>query len=382
MRARFAALLCAVVTLGGEAIAQCPANSQPPVAQSPSGTNLNANSPITFSWTPSTSAAVTGYVVNIGNGSVGTTVACSASGASANSCTVSSLPVGQYVWAVKATTNVANCELGSAGKTFTVGCLTSSPAIQSPSDNSTNVSQTPTMTWSAVSGADSYDAYFGEVGSGACLGQPVFTTSSTSFNPPGTLKANTSYEWRVVAKKTGTNCPFTTTSCEVVLNEGAPTGTSAGGSGGGGACAYAVRNEARTASVMGRMLEPEPDGSGDLPHVGRTTDQAEIVGPDRSTPVCDGHAVENVLRLKLQISGAALAQAEDPPHLAIERKKRGTRDRIATRGAPLAGNRQTKCGRIEVHAGRLDRQTGRVGAYGVADAGARDLRITAADGGR
>ena len=221
MRARFAALLCAVVTLGGEAIAQCPANSQPPVAQSPSGTNLNANSPITFSWTPSTSAAVTGYVVNIGNGSVGTTVACSASGASANSCTVSSLPVGQYVWAVKATTNVANCELGSAGKTFTVGCLTSAPAIQSPSDNSTNVSQTPTMTWSAVSGADSYDAYFGEVGSGACLGQPVFTTSSTSFNPPGTLKANTSYEWRVVAKKTGTNCPFTTTSCASFKTTGA-----------------------------------------------------------------------------------------------------------------------------------------------------------------
>src|SRR5258706_15636587 len=118
MRARLAALLCAFVVLGGQAFAQCPANSQPPVAQSPSGTNLNANSPITFSWTPSTSSAVTGYVVNIGNGSVGTTVACSATGASANSCTVSSLPVGQYVCAVKATTNVANCELASAGKTF------------------------------------------------------------------------------------------------------------------------------------------------------------------------------------------------------------------------------------------------------------------------
>jgi hypothetical protein len=215
MRARVAALLCALVALGGEAIAQCPAGSQPPVAQSPNGGNLNASSPITFSWTPSTSNAVTGYsvfVATTSNTNSGT-IACSATAANASSCTVSSLPVGQYFWAVKATTNTANCELASAGKQFTVGCLTSPPAIQSPFDSAQNVSQTPTMTWSAAAGADQYDVYFGAVGSGACTGSPVFTTSSTTYNRPNPLDANTSYEWRVVAKKTNTTCPFTTTGC-------------------------------------------------------------------------------------------------------------------------------------------------------------------------
>ncbi|MGH9143247.1 MAG: hypothetical protein ACRD2I_19105, partial [Vicinamibacterales bacterium] len=119
-----------------------------------------------------------------------------------------------YVWAVKATNTNNGCELGSAGKVFTVGCLTSAPSIQSPSDGSQNVSQTPTMTWSAVSGADSYDVYFGVAGSGACTGQPVFTTSGTSYNPPTSkVSSNTSYEWRVVAKKSNTNCPAPTSSC-------------------------------------------------------------------------------------------------------------------------------------------------------------------------
>src|SRR5882757_1547723 len=102
MRARFTALLCAFAALGGEAIAQCPANSQPPVAQSPSNSNLNESSPVTFSWTPSTTAGVTGYSVYIGTTSNtnSTTIACSATGATATSCTVSSLPASQYFWGV------------------------------------------------------------------------------------------------------------------------------------------------------------------------------------------------------------------------------------------------------------------------------------------
>src|SRR5216684_735544 len=223
MRARFATLLCVSMALGGEAIAQCPANSQQPVAQSLSGSNLNENSPVTFSWTPSTTSGVNGYSVYIGTTSNtnNTTIACSAAGANANSCTVSSLAANQYFWGVKATTTIANCELASAGKQFTVGCLTSAPSIQSPSDTSQNVSQTPTMTWSPVSGASQYDVYFGQVGSGACTGQPVFTTSSTSYNPPGQLIANTSYEWRVLAKKTNTTCPFPTSGCATFKTTGA-----------------------------------------------------------------------------------------------------------------------------------------------------------------
>lgn len=223
MRARLTALLCAFVALSGEAIAQCPANSQPPVAQSPSGSNLNENSPVTFSWTPTTTSGVTGYSVYVSTTSStgNTTVACTASGANANSCTVSSLPANQYFWGVKATNTNANCELVSAGKQFTVGCLTSAPSIQSPSDNSQNVSQTPAMTWSPVNSATQYDVYFGPVGSGACTGSPVFTTASTTYNPPGQLAANTSYEWRVIAKRTNTTCPFPSSGCATFTTTGA-----------------------------------------------------------------------------------------------------------------------------------------------------------------
>jgi hypothetical protein len=71
---------------------------------------------------------------------------------------------------------------------------------------------TPALTWSAASGADQYDVYMSASGGGGCTGQPVFTTSNTTFNPP-TLTANTTYEWRVVAKRANTTCPTTTSGC-------------------------------------------------------------------------------------------------------------------------------------------------------------------------
>ncbi|HEV7429259.1 MAG TPA: hypothetical protein VGQ46_23140 [Thermoanaerobaculia bacterium] len=213
MNARFAVVLCAVVALGGQAFAQCPTTGAA-VPQSPIGTNLNEGVPITFSWTPATASGVTGYDVFALSGASNSTLVCSVAGANANSCSgpAAGLSSGAYTWAVRA--NFASCAgLGSAAKQFTVNCPTGAPAIQSPSDGAQNVFVNPTLTWSPVSGANQYDVYIGVAGSGACTGTPQFTTSNTSFNPT-TRAANTTYEWRVVAKKTNANtCPFTTSGC-------------------------------------------------------------------------------------------------------------------------------------------------------------------------
>ena len=217
MRYRFAVVLCAVLALAGHALAQpCP-TSGAPVASSPNGANLNEATPITFTWTPSTAANVTGYDVfaSIGSPTSSPSPVCSASPANATSCTGPNggLAAGQYNWVVRA--NIAGCStFASTSKQFTVGCLTSAPSAQSPSNGSQNVSLTPTLTWSAVSGATSYDVYLGISGSGGCTsGSPAFTTSTTSFNPT-TRNPNTTYEWRVVAKKTNaSSCPVTSSTC-------------------------------------------------------------------------------------------------------------------------------------------------------------------------
>src|SRR3954447_10426285 len=104
------------------------------------------------------------------------------------------------------------CAFAAFGGRAFAQCPTAAPAIQSPADGAQNVFANPTLTWSAVSGANQYDVYFGVAGSGACTGTPQFTTANTSFNPPA-LAASTLYEWRVVAKKTTASCPVTTSSC-------------------------------------------------------------------------------------------------------------------------------------------------------------------------
>jgi len=213
MNVRSAVLLCAVLALGEQALAQCP-TSGAAVPQSPNGTNQNANVPISFSWTAATASGVTGYDVFAGTGSPSATLVCSVASSTTTSCNgpAAGFSAGSYNWVVRA--NITNCSGGliSTAKQFTVACPTSAPGSQSPSSGSQNVSLTPTLTWGAASGADQYDVYMSASGAGGCTGQPVFTTSTTTFNPPQ-LSAGTTYEWRVAAKKANSTCPSTTSSC-------------------------------------------------------------------------------------------------------------------------------------------------------------------------
>ena len=66
----------------------------------------------------------------------------------------------------------------------------------SPSNQATNVSTNPTLSWSGSSDADLYDVYFGTTSNPTTL---VGSSSSTSF-PRSGLTLNTTYYWKIVAK--------------------------------------------------------------------------------------------------------------------------------------------------------------------------------------
>lgn|GEM_PF-6569971 len=64
-----------------------------------------------------------------------------------------------------------------------------------PATGASEVSTTPTLTWSAVSGATSYSIYFGTTAT-----PPLKTTITGTSYTPGTLTKNTTYYWKIVSK--------------------------------------------------------------------------------------------------------------------------------------------------------------------------------------
>jgi Viral BACON domain len=191
--------------------AQCPTTAATP--QSPTGSIANANTSVTFTWTAPTASGINGYDVLVGQGtSSSRTVACTAS-STATSCTVAAgFPAGGYNWLVR--TKIAACpNLDSAIKSFTVACSTTAPVNQSPADTASNVSQTPTLQWTAVPGASGYEVFFGVTGTAgaACSGQPITTVNTNSATAPQ-LQAGTSYEWKVESIFAN-GCPGTISAC-------------------------------------------------------------------------------------------------------------------------------------------------------------------------
>ena len=89
-------------------------------------------------------------------------------------------------------------QMGEKLDTLAGGTIASAPAAPtnpSPASGATASSLTPTLSWSASSGATSYDVYFGTSSSPAIAG----TTTGESYSP-GALTAGGTYYWKVVAK--------------------------------------------------------------------------------------------------------------------------------------------------------------------------------------
>lgn len=101
---------------------------------------------------------------------------------------------------------------------YTDGSTVNAPVLTAPANAANNVSTTPTLSWSAVSGATGYDVYFGNSSS------PALATSVTGTSwQPGTLSAGVTYYWRVVAKTASSTASSNTSS---FTTAGGDTGSS------------------------------------------------------------------------------------------------------------------------------------------------------------
>lgn len=91
--------------------------------------------------------------------------------------------------------------LGNASATVTINTAPATAGTPSPANSATGVcysgsSPVTSVAWAAVSGATSYDVYFG---AGSMPGSVTANVTSASYTT-GTLSASTTYHWKVVAK--------------------------------------------------------------------------------------------------------------------------------------------------------------------------------------
>ena len=191
-------LLSMVFVCAGNAFAQScpPATTGAPTPTAPAAMAVLPAGNITFAWTAPTAAGLTGYEVYIIEQAQNTqTRVCQTT---STSCIASITAPSIYQWFVRAL--YTSCPQGqgvdSARRSMAVGCA-GNPTNLSPGNGATNVSTTPTLTWSDT-GADSYDIYL--TAGNVCGTQPVATATTNSFNLPP-LNAGTNYSWKVVAKK-------------------------------------------------------------------------------------------------------------------------------------------------------------------------------------
>jgi CubicO group peptidase (beta-lactamase class C family) len=118
-------------------------------------------------------------------------------------------PNTTYYWRIDEKNGTGTRE-GTMWSFTTAGTLPAVATNPSPTNGSTGVSLTPTLSWSAGAGATSHDVYFG------ALTEPPFAANRTTTNfTPATLLPNTWYTWRVEQRNasgavTGVNWRFQT----------------------------------------------------------------------------------------------------------------------------------------------------------------------------
>ncbi len=98
-------------------------------------------------------------------------------------------PSTTYFWRIDEVNESNGVTTGNVWNFITTTGQALSP---SPANSATSVSLNPTLSWTAGSGAESHNVYFGTASPGVSQGNQSVTT----FNP-GTLAAKTTYYWRI-----------------------------------------------------------------------------------------------------------------------------------------------------------------------------------------
>ena len=115
----------------------------------------------------------------------------------------------QYFWKVVPTNARGDASNCSAVSFTTIFPAPSCASYLSPTDSAIDVSLTPELSWSAVSGATGYKVYYSSDSSN--LGDPITLGEITSYQLPQ-LGYNTQYFWKVVP----TNAGGEATGCSVI----------------------------------------------------------------------------------------------------------------------------------------------------------------------
>jgi hypothetical protein len=177
--------------------------TNPPISQiSPANNSVNVSTSQTFTCTPVSGAVSYAFYFNDANTSFSATSAT-------DSVTVPNLsPCDTYTWIVTAT-KADGSTVATNNWQFTVIGSNLAPCLLQPTNNSTNICVTPSLSWTAIPGTTAYTLYISD-NSGFSRSINV---SATYYNmPASTLSANDQYFWRVTALGTYTFSPTYTFS--------------------------------------------------------------------------------------------------------------------------------------------------------------------------
>jgi sugar lactone lactonase YvrE len=161
-----------------------------PTLVSPANGATNVSRTTSLSW--SAASGATSYDVYFGTASSPPLVTNTTS----TSYSPGSLSAGtKYYWKIVAKNTAGSASSAIWSFTTTTASSPSAPTLVSPANGATNVSRTTSLSWSAASGATSYDVYFGTASS-----PPLVTNTTSTSYKPATLAATTRYYWKIVAK--------------------------------------------------------------------------------------------------------------------------------------------------------------------------------------
>ncbi len=168
-----------------------------PLLVSPSDNATNESLNPTLSWN-----AVTGadsYKVQVSEDAGFATFIIDQSGVTVTTLNITGLSNNtQYYWRVLATNSAGDSNWSEVFNFTTLPTIAGVPVLTSPSDNSTNQSLTPTLSWNAVTGADSYKVQVSDDAGFATFIIDEVGVTETTLNVTG-LSNDLQYYWRVLA---------------------------------------------------------------------------------------------------------------------------------------------------------------------------------------